>query len=448
MAKTRQEAAISRNGRWMELMERIRTSFWFVPSLLSIGALLLVFGAVELDRREFLAGYFPEWAEDAAHDSARLLLNGIAGSMITMATVSFSIIIVALAFASAQLGPRLLRNFIRDRTNQFVLGGFLATHVYCLALLTSLAALKTYDWEFVPRISMVLALALGFGAFGLLIYFIHHIAVGIQTDTVVADVRRNLARTIDEFLPDESCDETEDEPVPEFDSGPTQDVLHADRTGYVQVVDYAALVALARGGETRFQCPVRAGSYVMESSATLTWRARSDGALDESALRSAVLIGFQKTDAQDLAYSLDQLVEIALRALSPGINDPFTATTCLDDIGGALAKVADRRFPSPDIRDEDGVVRVVRAVLRFEDLVRNSIGDIRRASAGQLRVVTRLLEVIGEIKAVTRLESRRKALDAEAEAMAKVALTDDLPAPDRRVIEAALERARTSPVIR
>src|SRR5690606_10099786 len=129
-----------------------------------------------------------------------------AGSMITIATVSFSVIIVALSFASNQLGPRLLRNFIRDRANQFVLGGFLATHVYCLALLCLLTILRSDEEAFVPRISMGGAVLLGFVAFGLLIFFVHHVAIRIQADTVIADVRRHLSNAATEFLPDRSCD--------------------------------------------------------------------------------------------------------------------------------------------------------------------------------------------------------------------------------------------------
>ncbi len=447
---SRQDRQLSRRGLRASLLERLRTSFWFLPTLLSLAALGLVTLTVHLDRREALADLFPSWAEDAALDAARALLSGIAGSTITIATVSFSVLIVALSFASQQLGPRLLRNFIRDRANQVVLGGFVATHVYCLALLTSLAALESLDGAFVPRLSMAGALVLGLLSFGLLIYFVHHVAVGIQTDTVVADVRRHLSRAIDAFLPDEGDEgegsdddatEPPDEAFLDAAGRDDSDVLRAGTTGYVQAIDYEALARVARRGGGRIGCPVRAGAFVMESSPIVTGLDVLDADEPEEELRAAFSIGFQRTDAQDLAYSFDQLVEIALRALSPGINDPFTALTCLDDIGAALARVADRPFLPACVKDDEGAVRVVRDVLRFEDLVRDGPGEIRRAAGSHLSVVARLLRVLGDLRGVARCEERRALLEEEARAAAEAAFARDLPAPDRRWIETALEEA-------
>lgn len=178
------------SARLANLWESLRTSYWFVPTLMTAGGVALSFASVHLDERvnyKWVRTVGWIWAGGA--EGARQVLSTIAGSMITVAGVAFSITIVALTLASNQFGPRLLRNFVRDAGNQIVLGTFIATFVYCLLVLRTVRGED--DTEFVPYVSVTLGVAFALTSLGVLIYFIHHVAISIQAENLIASVARS-----------------------------------------------------------------------------------------------------------------------------------------------------------------------------------------------------------------------------------------------------------------
>lgn len=436
----RDDRRYSRNAFRAGVVERVLSTFWFLPTVMLVAAAILAVVAAWVDRSGFGPAALGSWI-DGSPGAVRELLAGLATSMLTIATVTFSILMVAMSFASGQLGPRVLRNFIRDRFHQVMLGWFLAVHVFAMAARTSIRARE--DGGTYP-LTLLIALVLGAASVLLLIHFLHHVAVGIQADTVVADVRRDLVRAVDRLLPDEREREEEEEPPAiELDAaldredGDDAAVVQSEARGYVQAIDYLRLVSLGARHGCTLVCPFRPGDFVREDSAIVfTADGSSAEDLAEDA-RAAFLIGAKATDAQDLAYSIRQLAEMALRALSPSLNDPYTAMTCIDHLGDAMSTLATRRLLGQRVEDDDGDVRLVRAIPRYDDLLSVAFDDIRRASAGHVAVTIRLLKVLGRVRASARLESRRNAVEELAVAVVGAAEDEALPPRDRARIRAA-----------
>ncbi len=338
-------------ARWDE----IRESYWFLPAILTALAVGLALLTVHIDQVTT-----HDWLSDFAlvytrgPDGARAVLATVAGSMITVAGVVFSVTIVALSLASNQFGPRLLRNFMRDRGNQVVLGTFVATFVYCLLVLRTVRG--TDGNEFVPHLSVTVAIVLALASLGVLIYFIHHVAMSIQAPEIVANVANDMHEAIDRFFPEELGEENGDErPQREADVLPEDfdrdcGPVSARNSGYVQAIDGDLLIALAGENDLLIRLRRRPGQFVIEGS-LLAEAWPSDRLSDDlmAAIRDTYLIGSRQTPAQDAAFAINQLVEVAVRALSPGVNDPFTALNCLDRLGESLCHVAqqDARTSAP-----------------------------------------------------------------------------------------------------
>ena len=337
-------------------------------------------------------------------EGARAVLSTIAGSMITVAGVVFSVTIVALSLASSQFGPRLLRNFMRDTANQLVLGSFIATFVYCLTVLKTVSA--SDKAQFIPHISVTMGLVLSILSIGLLIYFIHHIAVSIQADHVIASVMDELYATIHRMFPEKiGEDETnesrsgshEPDQIPDnFDRGGVQ--VKTQSTGYLRRVDGDLLISLATDRDWVVRLEGRPGVFMTEGStlAHIWPEERVTDALSEQ-VRSAFFQGPTRTPIQDVEFAVEQIVEIAVRALSPGINDPFTAITCIDQLSAGLCHCAKRKFPLKYRHDEKKRLRIVAEPENFESIVNVAFNQIRQHSRGNTAVVIRLLESIERI---------------------------------------------------
>ena len=401
--------------------ERLHSSFWFLPSLMALAAGALALGAVAVDRivsDRWLHAL--GWVYSGGAEGASLVLSTIAGSMITIAGVVFSMTLVALSLASSQLGPRLLRNFMRDTANQVVIGTFVATFVYCLLVLRTIR--RADETAFVPHLAVTCGVLLALVSLAVLIYFIHHVAVSIQADEVVARVARELFEGIERLFPTEIG--RAGEPAfpasagvgvpPGFDDA--AEGVPADEDGYLQLVDAHALMALAVEGDVRVRLQVRPGSYVIrgQTLALVSPAGRRDNALLKR-LGAAFVLGNQRTSAQDVEFAILQLVEIAVRALSPGINDPFTAMTCIDRLASALCRLARREMPAALRRDEAGVPRVLAPAIGFADLVDASLNQIRRHARGNAAVTLRLLEGIAAVAGAVQTAQDRSVLRRHAQ---------------------------------
>ncbi|MDP1924314.1 MAG: DUF2254 domain-containing protein [Thiobacillus sp.] len=394
-------------------LERIRASFWFLPAAMASGAMGLAFATVALEApvTDWLTLNWGLTFTGGA-EGASSLLGAIAGSMITIAGVVFSMTLVALSLASSQLGPRLLRNFMRDTTTQMVLGTFVATFLYCLLVLRTIR--RAEETLFVPHLSVTLGVLLAVVSVGVLIYFIHHVSVSIQANEVVARVGKELIEEIEQLFPENigrGAPRTPTEP-------PNADFLDRfDREacpigsagdGYLQFIDGDALMALAMQEDVVIRVARRPGHYVVATRPlALVWPGNrvTDQLMDR--VNAAYALGNQRTSGQDIEFAVNQLVEIAIRALSPGVNDPFTAITCVDRLGSALCRLAQQDMPSPYRYDTQDQLRVITPVFTFPDVTDAAFNQIRQYGRSSTAVTIRLLETIAEIAgSVHRSEDR------------------------------------------
>ncbi|WP_197527400.1 DUF2254 domain-containing protein [Pirellulimonas nuda] len=422
--------------KWWDLL---RSSFWFVPSLMAAGSVALAVAMVALDDAvsdEWLID--GGWAYTGGAEGASAVLSAIASSMMGIAGVVFSMTLVALSLASSQFGPRLLRNFMRDSTNQVVLGTFVATFMYSLLVLRTI---RYGDESVVPHLSVTLAVGLALMSLGVLIYFIHHVSVSIQADEVVSRVGDELLQSIDRMFPEpEPPDDSTPQPAPD---SPALDAafdeqsqgISADVDGYLQFIDLAALTALATKNDAILRVERRPGEYLAPGARLLSvWpRDRASEDLVGSA-RAAFGLGSQRTPSQDLEFTVDQLVEVAVRALSPGINDPFTAIRCIDRLGSALCRFAKRDPPSPHRFDADGRLRVTAPPVSFSRFLDCAFDPIRNYARADAQVTRRLLETIATVEKSASRPERRAALRRHADVIAAEAQTGLSAEADRRTI--------------
>jgi len=425
--------------------EKLRTSYWFVPAVMTAIAAVLALAAVSADEN-FQEHWLIEagWLYTGSADGARQLLATVAGSMITVAGVVFSITIVALSLASSQFGPRLLRNFMRDRGNQIVLGTFIATFVYCLLVLRTV---RGQDGSiFVPHLAVTGAVLLALASVGVLIYFIHHAAVSVQAPIIVANVGRELQNNIDTLFPEDLGHAPEDQEskagrqaVPEHLDSDARPVS-ANCDGYVQVIDNDQLMEIAVEHGLLVRVVHRPGHFVMKGDPLALVCPPPEKEV-ESRLCDAFAIGNQATPTQDVEFAVNQLVEVAVRALSPGINDPFTAAACVDQLGAALARLAGRKIPSPYRHDREGQLRVIAYPLTFADVADTAFRQIRQNGRSHAVVLTRMLETIAAVGKHTRRADDRCALRHHAALVRECA--DALPqAADRDDVCARYEAIR------
>jgi uncharacterized membrane protein len=425
--------------------EYLRGTYWAVPSAMSIAAVLLSAGMIQVDQAATprLLDRL-SWVYTGGPEGARAVLSTIAASMITVAGVTFSITIVALTLASQQFGPRLLRNFLRDFGNQVVLGTFVATFLYCLLVLRTVRG--SDDEEFVPHLAVTVGVALAMVSLGVLIFFIHHVATSIQASRIIANVAHDLEDAIDRLFPEaigkDAARAESLRPSAEVPSrmGGARAVL-AEATGYVQAIDAGGLMSVAREHDLVVRVHARPGAFVRKGGVLVTIAATPGQAHgDDTPFRDVFIIGSDRTGTQDVTFFIDQLVELAVRALSPGINDPGTARLCIDRLEQALCQLAGRHIPSAERYDAEGRVRVLASPLTFQDAVKSAFDEIARYGRSSVSVTCRLLEAVGNVGSCVRREADRSALLREATVMAAGVREVPLSDSDREVI-AACHRA-------
>ena len=433
----------------------LTSSLWFIPGTIVAGAVLAAVVLVELSAAidaEALARLPRLFGAGAA--GSREMLSTIAGSVITVAGVTFSITIAALAMASAQYTPRVLRTFMADRANQVVLGTFVGVYAYCLVVLRTIRGGD--EGAFVPSIAVLGGFLLALVSVGVLIFFIHHIASALQASTILERVRITTEEAIGHLFPDEMGDALDEEPDAVLKDPAVARLawraVGARRTGYIQGLDTDGLLELARdhGTVIRMDCTVgdfvTAGTplaHVGSSGGTAGWEPSNPAGGDDFALAldSLFTINAHRTVEQDAAFGLLQISDIALKALSPGINDTTTAVTCVDHAGALLSCLAGRRFP-PRLRTDGSELRVIALGPTFSNLVSLGLDDIRRNAEGNVTVLGRLLDAIETAAGFTRDPARLRVLAAQVDLMGE-AIERSVRAPsDRAMLAARVREAR------
>lgn len=430
----------------LHLWSRLRTSFWFVPGGLVLLAAATGYAAIAVDRQieDQLLSSLPS-LRDVSAAGVRSLLSTAATSVLTLTGVTFSATLVALTLASSQYGGRLLRNFIRSVPNQLTLGVLLGTFVLCLIILRSVRSVA--DGEFIPHVAALLAFASTLGSLAMFIYFIHHIAVSLQADHIVAQVYGELECAIEDHFPDARPDGEEEREAGEdklgWESLDAETALTATRSGYVQAVDASGLLEICERHDLRCRVIRRPGQFVQEGSRMLAIGGEKASGIDgatRSELLNKVIVGRVRTAEQDFEFCLRQLVEVALRALSPGINDPYTAMNCIDFLGAGIARAAKRSLPERVFYGGDGTPRVQVRPVVFTDLLETAFNQIRQVAGDRTDIAIRLLDALAEIGEQAPLAAHREEVKSYAELVASKALGVAEAECDRIAVQLAHDR--------
>jgi uncharacterized membrane protein len=392
---------------------------WLVPTIEVIVAAGLFVATYAIDRRAYHGHVtLPAWVNNGSADAARQILTAIAAAVITVVGLVFSITIVALTLASTQFGPRMFRNFIRDRGTQVTLGTFVATFVFAVLALGSISHGARGD--FVPHLCITVALGLVLASLGVLIYFIHHMARSIQLPEVIASIARDLALAIEAEAIAGTGTGNGHEAGPSIAElqrrlEETGAAIPAPRSGYLQFVAYDTLVGIATEADAVVRLLHRPGHFVVEGlPLARVWPGEAAEQITRS-LERAHFTGPNRTLAQDLTFAIDQLVEIAIRALSPAVNDTFTALTCIDWLSDGLCKISSRWNPSVVQRDGRGNVRVIPADVSYSRFVERAFDKIRQTSRGMPAVMIRQLDSLAKVMAYTTAPDQRAVLIEQAD---------------------------------
>ena len=405
---------------WTQLRrEELRTNLWLVPTVEVLAATALFVATGAVDRAAYQGSIrLPAWVISGTADAARQILTSVAGAVITVVGIVFSITIVTLTLASTQFGPRMLRNFIRDRGTQLTLGTFVATFVYCILVLVSIGPGDHGDY--VPHLSITMTFQLVLIDLAVLIYFIHHIATQIQLPQVIAGIAQDLAHAVDA----QSADSPRDAATQPPDAVSLEEliatiaesgaVIATPKSGYLQFIRHSQLVRIASEADAVLRLPYRPGHFLVQGRELA--RVWPPEAADHVAsyLERAQATGPHRTLTQDVAFGVDQLVEIAIRALSPAVNDTFTAMTCVDWLGDCLCKIAQVWAPTQVHRDRAGTIRVISDQVSFERLVQRAFEKIRQASWAMPAVMIRQLEALTTIMEQTTDPAQARALMEQA----------------------------------
>ena len=387
-----------------------RTNFWLAPSLIVATALAVFVVTQSLDRAHYSGAItLPGWLDQGSAADARALLSATAGAIITTLGLVLSITVLTLSIAASQFGQRLLRRYMRDRGTQACIGIFAATFVFSLLTLLSVTS-RSNEKEYVPWLSIWISTIWALACIGVLIYYINHVAVSIQVNNVLAGLSKDFRWVIRQ---NRRLPETSGISIPEV--RPDQ-ALAASVTGYIQLVDYQSLVSAAAEADAVVRFLFRPGQFVVKGATLAIAEGRE---LPASRLAEVfdrtVRIGVRRTLAQDPEFGLAQIVEIALRAMSPGINDPNTAVACVHWLTDGLRELAQYAPRSAVHADSRGNPRVIEHLNEFQHVVAAAYGPIRQVARNSPMLTIGMLNSISLIAPFVESEPWKEALNTQAQ---------------------------------
>lgn len=425
-------------------IEYLRSSFWFLPA---VAVTLAVIGGSALARVQVAEeGLFKTLIFGGGGDGARGVLETIAGSMITVTALTFSLTVVTLQLSSSQFSPRLLRTFMRDIRNQAVLAILLATFVFSLTVLRTVRTADDTGSAFVPSVAVTVAYLLAVASVAALVWFIQHIVTVIRIGALMPEVRRMSHKLIDEVYPrDHASAVPVDSTVPDSSLGTVE--ISAVRSGFLVALDEKALRRLATEYDALIRVDVSPGDWLLPG---VCWarleRTRAGlGGEPEAELAArmdkVLSTSSERTGDSDVRYGLVQLVDIAAKALSPGVNDPTTAVHSLRHLSSLMVDLVHRPGGPRLLHDDDDRLRVVLARPFFADLLEVACGQVRRYGAGDPWVMAALLDLIVGVGVQVASGSRRDAVIREFEELARAARAGVAPGLDTTTLETRLARA-------
>ncbi|RMF40470.1 MAG: DUF2254 domain-containing protein [Planctomycetota bacterium] len=409
-------------NRW----DRVRNSFWFIPGALSLAGIGLALGSTWLrgPAASWIVDLFPWIAVSTS--AARASLATISSAMVSIVGIVFSVTLVTLSIASSQYGSRLLRTFMSDTFTQVALGLLIGTSLFCMVALTRIE--PSTDDKSVPNVSILIGLGMAVGSMAILIGYIHHVANLIQAPSVVAAVAADLNESLARLFPASAEEEETEQPEPfELPQAARGAPVRSAHEGYLQAIDLEGLISICKADDLVARLLVKPGEFieiglplveVWPGEAVLkrdhsepdpsTTKSRDFGDEFAERINDCFIAGTRRTPRQDAECALDELVEVAVRALSPGINDPFTAISCLDRLSAVLGRIAERKMPDPVRRDDEGVPRIVARSTTFDDLMDAAFHQIRQFGCSCPAVAIHMMIVLTRIaRHCDSAESRR-----------------------------------------
>ena len=408
--------------RFRQILQQLLESLWFVPGLMVIVSVLLAVGIIEFDANTSWNGTkrFPMLFGVGA-DGSRGMLTAIAGSMLTVAALAFSLTLTAITQASSQYSPRILRNFMGDRVNQVVMGYFVAVFTYCLIVLRTIRGGD--EIKFVPATAVLVGLLLALGGVAALILFIHHIAESLQTGTIVQHIHEETVDAIDDLFPNRFGDAINDPDQLKAALCYTHEqtgwhTVESTQTGYLQRINTDGLLTWAKKNRVVLRVERDMGAFVGEKTVMFSIRSGMERPDPDEAdwpddLMKYVSIGRSRNISQDVAYGIQQLVDIALKALSPGINDTTTAIMAIDHLGAICARLACRDFPAR-MRSDGKDLRILVLSADFGTYVRLAFDLVRINAKGNHAVFRRILRALALVAGNVVRDERKVVLHEQA----------------------------------
>ena len=420
------------------ILRSLRTGFWALPAAMTLGAAVLAVVMISLDA-EFGSALKSSAAQPflVTAESAGRILSVIAGSMITVTSLVFSTTLIALTLAATNIGPRLVERFMEDRVTQISLGVFVATFVYSLLVLRAVKGGE--DSPFIPHLAVNLALLMAILSFGWLIFFIYRISGSLQTDKVVAQTGADFVCAIEDFA-SQGGGVADHAARGEFSDADTAGWSHsteivADMSGYIRLINHSALYEFAAEHDMCIEMLLRPGHFVLPTTPLVRLHSR-DGELSQEAAKVIVQnvgVGETRTDAQDVEFLINMVVEVAARALSPGVNDFYSAIACINHLCHGLSVVLQKSMP-PNLFYDGGEQSRIRLALRpnaFGNLADAAFNPIRQFGATNVPVSLRLLESLTLLCPCARSEEDRAVLAKHAKLVREAALEGAKQEADR-----------------
>lgn len=404
--------------RFQTWWAEVRSNLWFVPTLLTLFSIGLAGVTLWLDRDTPLDLEATNlwWLFGGGAEGARGVLSAIAGGIITVTGVVFSITIVALQLASSQFTPRVLKNFTADPANQIVLGIFIGTFTYTLVIARAVRSPTQETAAFVPAISITVSMLLALVSIGFLIFFIHHIARSIQASVLIDRVAKDTIWRIENIFP-ARLGEPED-PERGVNLSELEEVatvpIRASAGGYLQWVDEDALFNVAERDELVVFMEPRVGDFILPGS-VLALAGPADALTSSSAdeILGAFVLGLERTPYQDVEFGIIELMDIAVKSSSSAINDPTTTITCLDRLGEILTRLGQRDEPARVRTGKTGKLHFIARRTNFDRAVHLAFDQIRHYGADNPVIAAKLISTLGKVAALVP-EDRRAPLLEEA----------------------------------
>jgi uncharacterized membrane protein len=398
------------------IKEYVKSSLWVLPALFVAAA--LVVGTALSERQPELGTVLEPFVFGGTASGARELLSALAGAMITVTGLTFSLTVVALQMASSQYSPRVLRGFLSDRGNQLVLSSLVGTFAYTVAVLRNIREGVDGQDEVLPALAVTLAVLFSLGALGMLVYFLHHLTRQLRVETILRDIAEDTAAAIRRVFPDGL--EDDEPPIALPEPGEHAVRVRAKRSGYLQAVERSGLVRNAAERDVVVRLQPSVGTHLAEGT-TLAWvwcrggRAFDDDELDglDTLVHDRVQLGPERTMQQDVSFGIRQLVDVGAKALSTGMNDPTTAVEALGQLSVVTCLLTSRRLGSAVDRDEDGQVRSILPRPEYRDYLHLICDQIRRYGTEEPAIAIGILDVLVDAAEQTTHADRHAAIQQE-----------------------------------